>query len=106
MENRTKVLGYSCGQPDLRDEDTGRERFLRGLGRNDEPPAEDVQRSLDVSDMRVMVEVEQTLNASFAPSDPLGQSSDADFLFPHRLVQGELCGNERRKSDEMTTAGR
>ena len=106
MENRTKVLGYSCGQPDLQDEDTGRERFLRGLGRNDEPPAEDVQRSLDVSDMRVMVEVEQTLNASFALSDPFGQNSDTDFLFLHRLVQGELCGNERRKSDEMTTAGR
>ena len=100
------VLGYACGEPDLRDEDNERERFLHGLGRNNEPPAEDIQRSLDVSDMRVMVEVEQTSNASFAPSDPFGQSSDADFLFPHRLVQGKLCGNEGWKSDEMATAGR
>lgn len=81
-------------------------RFLRNMCRNDESSSEHVQRRLDLSYVRAMIEVEQTSNAAFAAANPFCQNSAADFLFPHRLVQSEFRGNKCRKSDETPTASR
>ena len=61
-----------------------------------QPLPECLERCFDLTDMRPVVEIEQTPNCSFRRPELFGQGSVTEPSRAHRAVQSDLGGGQRR----------